>query len=112
MTQGGDGTCKPLCTASTEAAPPRRAHGTLQPKDESTIVGYYTSRKKGRASGEPLQNPHATEVAPQSMKLLVLILLLTNPYCFKEKKGDAVHGKKQWKQPYLCQKPQPNRQQH
>ena len=23
--------------------PPRRAHGTLQPQDESVIVGYYTS---------------------------------------------------------------------
>ena len=32
--------------ASAEAAfpvPPRRAHDTLQPKDESIIVGYYTS---------------------------------------------------------------------
>ena len=33
--------------ASAEAAypprPPRRAHDTLQPQDESIIVGYYTS---------------------------------------------------------------------
>ena len=32
--------------ASADAAfpvPPRRAHGTLQPQDESVIVGYYTS---------------------------------------------------------------------
>ena len=29
-----------------EPHPPRRAHGTLQPKDESVIVGYYTSRRK------------------------------------------------------------------
>ena len=26
-----------------EPHPPRRAHGTLQPQDESVIVGYYTS---------------------------------------------------------------------
>ncbi len=30
------------------------------------------------------QNPHATEVAPQSMKLLALILLVKILYCFKE----------------------------
>ena len=35
-----------VAEASAEAAhpvPPRRAHGTLQPQDESVIVGYYTS---------------------------------------------------------------------
>ena len=28
-----------------EPHPPRRAHGTLQPQDESVIVGYYTSEE-------------------------------------------------------------------
>ena len=32
-------------------SPPRRAHGTLQPQDESVIVGYYTLQK--------VQNPSA-----------------------------------------------------
>ena len=31
--------------------PPRRAHGTLQPEDESTIVGYYTSGRSAVAPG-------------------------------------------------------------
>ena len=35
-----------LVEASAEAACPLgRAHGTLQPQDESTIVGYYTFAK-------------------------------------------------------------------
>ena len=33
---------EPLFKAVATAAPPRRAHGTLQPEDESIIVGYYT----------------------------------------------------------------------
>ena len=33
--------------------PPRRAHGTLQPKDESVIVGYYTSRRKCLPNAAP-----------------------------------------------------------
>ncbi len=33
------------------------------------------------------ENPHATEVAPQSMKLLALILLVKILYCFKERSG-------------------------
>jgi len=38
--------CQSVAKASAEASytvPPRRAHGTLQPQDESVIVGYYTS---------------------------------------------------------------------
>lgn len=35
--------------------PPRRAHGTLQPQDESIIVGYYTS-----AEVSPKTLPHIT----------------------------------------------------
>ena len=37
-----DSTCKPR-RLPQEPHPPRRAHDTLQPKDESIIVGYYTS---------------------------------------------------------------------
>ena len=41
-------TCKPKKTAKAPAGaayPPRRAHDTLQPQDESIIVGYYTFAK-------------------------------------------------------------------
>ena len=33
---------------------PRRAHGTLQPQDESVIVDYYTSRRKCFPNAVPL----------------------------------------------------------
>ena len=38
-------TCKPKKAARLPQEPysPRRAHDTLQPQDESIIVGYYTS---------------------------------------------------------------------
>lgn len=62
--------------ASAEAAhpvPPRRAHDTLQPQDESIIVGYYTSAEvpspRRRQPGVPFvrafcaANPHR----PQAM---------------------------------------------
>ena len=45
--------------ASAEAAfpvPPRRAHDTLQPQDESIIVGYYTS-----AEVLPRKLPHPAQ---------------------------------------------------
>ena len=33
---------KAVATAACSFVLPRRAHGTLQPEDESIIVGYYT----------------------------------------------------------------------
>ena len=40
-------TCKPPKALASAAfpVPPRRAHDTLQPSDESIIVGYYTLKK-------------------------------------------------------------------
>ena len=51
-----------VAEASAEAAhpvPPRRAHGTLQPQDESVIVGYYTSTEV-RSRG--LQCPYKLKI--------------------------------------------------
>jgi hypothetical protein len=56
---------KKAAEASAEAAyPPRRAHGTLQPQDESVIVGYYTSALRPQAcfGVQPPQAALSTEM--------------------------------------------------
>ena len=51
--------------ASAEAAfpvPPRRAHDTLQPQDESIIVGYYTFAKVSLRTASPYNTNKTQEV--------------------------------------------------